>query len=164
MEPALLEALRRNSGLRVDGNGDFFFHERPVENVRVQGLFHRHLAVRDDGEVTLTVGTQWAYVVCETVARFVDAISLEQGVLKARLRDGQHVVEAAPRLGFAPDGRCYVWLGEAQHPAVLNRPAHQALAELLEVRGEIPGLPLASGFSVVATLAEVPSAAAQWPG
>ena len=124
MDPELLEALRRDSGLRVDRDGRFFFHERPVENTRVQGLFHRHLEVRADGEVTLTVGAQWAYVACETVASFVDALAVDDGQLTARLRDGRRVVTPSPRLGFAPDGRCYVWLGEGRPPAVLARAAH----------------------------------------
>ncbi len=163
MDRELLDALRRNSGLRLDRDGDFFFHDRPVENPRVQRLFHRHLEVRADGDVTLTVGPQWAYVACETVARFVDAMALEEGALKARLRHGDVVSSSAPRLGFAPDDRCYVWLTEDGPPAVLTRAAHQALASLLEERGDELVLPLTGGDVVVATLGRPPTPGAAWP-
>ena len=107
MEPELLEALRRNSGLRLDSEGRFFFHDRPVENERVQTLFHRHLAVTQDGDVTLTVGEQWAYVECEAVAQFVDTIGSSGAGLKIRFRHREDSVVGEPWLGFAPDGRCY---------------------------------------------------------
>lgn len=163
MDPELLDALRRNSGLRLDRDGDFFFHDRPVENSRVQGLFHRHLEVRADGDVTLTVGTQWAYVACETVARFIEAMALEAGALKVRLRHGEEVSASAPRLGFAPDGRCYVWLSDDGPPAVLTRPAHQSLASLLVERGDTLALPLADADAVVETLDSAPTPGATWP-
>ena len=163
MDPELLDALRRNSGLRLDGDGQFFFHERPVENDRVQRLFHRHLAVRDDGDVTLTVGSQWAYVACETVARFVERIALEGGRLRVRFRHGEEEVVDGPRLGFASDGRCYLWLVEDGAPAVLMRSAHQALVSLLEEQGGGLVLPLTSGDVPVATLALPPTPGAPWP-
>ncbi|MDP6945484.1 MAG: hypothetical protein QF464_15150 [Myxococcota bacterium] len=156
--------MRRNSGLRVDGDGCFFFHDRPVENPRVQRLFHQHLAVREDGEVTLTVGSQWAYVACETVARFVEAISLEGGRLKARLRGGEQVVADAPQLGFAPDGRCYVWLSAGAPPAVLTRSAHQALVSLLVERSDRLVLPVTPAPSAVVTLACAPGPGTSWSG
>ena len=131
MDPDVLEALRRNSGLRLDGEGNFHFHDRPVANPRVQSFFHERLSVRPNGDVVLTVGPQSAYVACETVARFVDAITLVSGRLKARLRTGRVIMASAPRLGFAPDGRCYVWLADGELPAVLTRSAHQALVAVL---------------------------------
>ena len=164
MDPELLDALRRNSGLRLDGDGQFFFHERPVENDRVQRLFHRHLAVRADGGVTLTVGSQWAYVACETVARFVERFTLDDGSLSLRFRDGEEVIAKAPQLGFAPDGRCYVWATESASPAVLLRSAHQALASLLEEKEGGLVLPLRSGDISVATLEHPPTPDAHWPG
>ena len=164
MDPQLLDALRRNSGLRLDGDGRFFFHERSVDNDRVQRLFHRHLAVRGDGDVTLTVGSQWAFVACETVARFVVWIALEDGRLRVRLRHGEEAVADGPRLGFAPDGRCYVWLTEGGFPAVLMRSAHQALGSLLEELDGALVLPLSCGAVPVATLECTPTPAASWPG
>jgi hypothetical protein len=164
MDPELLEALRRDSGLRLDAEGRFFFHERPVENQRVQALFHRHLAVKSDGDVTLMVGEQWAYVVCETVAHFVDAMRWRDGLLELRFRHEADAVTGEPWLGFDPRGRCYVWLDPSGPPAVLVRSAHQALASLLEDRDGQMVLPLPSGPRVVRTLSQTPGPAAAWPG
>jgi hypothetical protein len=164
MDPELLEALRRHSGLRLDSEGRFFFHDRPVENQRVQALFHRHLTVQADGDVTLTVGEQWAYVDCETVGRFVDSLRFTEGRLEVRLRHDPASVTAEPWLGFDSEGRCYLWLTMSGPPAILVRSAHQALASLLEeVDGEMV-LPLKSGPRPVRALAATPEPAAPWPG
>ncbi len=64
MDPDALALLRRHSGLRIDRSGRWWFRERPVENDRVNTLFHRGLEATDEGLV-LRVGEQWAYV--ETV-------------------------------------------------------------------------------------------------
>ncbi len=132
MDPAVLEALRRDSGLRLDREGVFHFHGRPVANERVQDLFHRGLAVRADGAVTLTVGPQWAYVECDSVARFIDGLRVTGGALEASLRDGAVVRASAPRVGVGPDERVYLWAGPTDIPAVLTRGAHHRLVELLE--------------------------------
>ena len=164
MEPELLEALRRNSGLRLDSEGRFFFHDRPVENERVQALFHRHLAVTQGGDVTLTVGEQWAYVECETVALFVDTIGSSRAGLRIRFRHREESVVGEPWLGFAPDGRCYLWLEPEGPPAILVRGAHQALASLLEDQGGAMILPLTTGPRAVLALEAVPTPAAPLPG
>ena len=164
MDPELLEALRRNSGLRLDSEGRFFFHDRPVENQRVQALFHRHLEVRDDGDVTLTVGTQWAYVDCETVAYFVDAMKWSEAGLEVRFRHQERAVVVEPWLGFDPAGRCYLWATPNARPAILVRSAHQMLASLLEERDGTMVLPLSGAPRAVATLVKSPHPAAPWTG
>ena len=164
MDPELLEALRRNSGLRLDSEGRFFFHERPVENQRVQALFHRHLEVRDDGDVTLTVGSQWAYVVCETVAYFVDSMKWNEAGLEVRFRHQEGAVVIEPWLGFDPVGRCYLWTTATARPAILVRSAHQMLASLLEERDGTMVLPLPGAAREVARLMESPHPAASWTG
>ena len=163
MEPELLEALRRDSGLRLDDQGTFYFRSRLVENERVQALFHRHLSVLANGDVTLSVGVQWAYVACDSVARFIDGMKLEGGQLWLRYRHLEHPVASAPLIGFGPDGRCYVWAVRKGPPAVLTRTAHQALVSLLEEHAEEVVLPVGAQRHPVAELTEVPTPAALWP-
>lgn len=136
MDPEVLEALRRDSGLRVDCDGVFHFHARPVQNPRVQDLFMRGLSVRDDGEVVLTVGSQRAYVKCDTVARFVDGIRVAEDELQLRLRGGSASSGRQPRLAFGPNDRVYVWERPGVPPAILTRGAHHQLVDLLEPDGE----------------------------
>mgnify|MGYP001060598566 CR=1 FL=1 len=163
MEPELLEALRRNSGLRLDSEGRFFFHERLVENERVQALFHRSLEVRSNGEVTLKVGEQWAYVDCTSVAHFVESIRRDAEHLVVRYRHKEGETPVDPRLAFGPDGRCYLWSSIDGPPAILGRAAHGALVTLLaEKEGQVV-LPLLSEHRPVELLSERPKASTRWP-
>ena len=163
MDPEVLEALRRNSGLRLDQEGRFHFHARLVENDRVQAFFHRHLTIRGDGDVTLKVGQQWAYVACASVARFVDKIQPRgtKLMLRYRHRDIEELVE--PLMGFGPDGRCYLWSKPDGSPALLTRGAHQALEPLLEEREGRIVVQLGEARRPLAELNEVPTPAAPWP-
>ena len=161
MDPEILEALRRNSGLRLDASGVFRFHQRPVQNPRVQDLFHRGLAVREDGEVTLTVGTQWAYVACDGVARFVARLRVDDEGLLLLLRGHEAELRCErPVVGFGPDGRCYVWPADDAAPALLLRTAHHQLTELLAERDEGGvELPLPGGGVLVQELPVSPGPA-----
>lgn len=157
MDEVALELLRRHSGLTLSKDGAFAFHGAPVENPRVQALFHRGLSVRGDGEVVLSVGRQWAYVACEGVTRFVDRLSVREGTLRLVLRGGQKELAARPALAVAPDDRIYLWSDETAAPALLGRQAHHQLSELLvEGRDGVPSLRLATGVAPVAALPAAP--------
>ena len=71
MDPETLEALRRSSGLALTKEGVWTWGTGFVENPRVQTMFHAGVAVRDDGELTLSVGQMWAYIKAEVTAFFV---------------------------------------------------------------------------------------------
>jgi hypothetical protein len=136
MDPEALELLRRNSGLRLTAEGVFTFRGDVVPNPRVQTLFHGCLGIREDGDVTLTVGEQWAYVACESVARFVDHLDVTGPELIATIR-GQGTERCTePTLGYGPDERFYLWVDGSAYPAVLARGAHQQLAGILASREE----------------------------
>ncbi|MFT7581837.1 MAG: hypothetical protein ACI9MR_003515 [Myxococcota bacterium] len=137
LDPAVLEALRRNSGVHVTRDGVFEFHGRPVDNTRVRALFHSGLVVRDDGEVILTVGAMWAYVTCDSAARFVRALDDRDGVLTSRLLDGTMLTTDAPVVAYGPDDRFYLWLDATEHPAIALREAHQFLASRGQEGGAI---------------------------
>lgn len=137
MDDAQLNALRRNSGLRLTKGGQFFFHDRPVENTRVQTLFHGGLDVRPNGDVTLTVGQQWAFVECESVARFVHQLAPVDRALRLRLLDGHEVVTSKLCLGFVPSGAAFIWFEEPSHPpAQLLFGAHHAAGHHLRESAE----------------------------
>lgn len=169
LDPEVLEALRRNSGIRLSWDGVFMYLESKVPNPRVQGMFHQGLSVRDDGEVVLHVGHMWCYVACEGVARFVDHIQLDEGGARLMVRS-RHQAEAAPveaaglTLGAAPDERFYLWLEPGAPPAVVTRPAASQLAGILELRGERAGLEVGETWCPVVELARAPGPADRDPG
>ena len=131
MDAEALESLRRESGLRVDADGGFHHQEGPVPNPRVQTLFHAGLRVREDGEVVVHVGQQWAYVACDDVARFVSSIICHDDELRISLLGNLTKSCVELKLAFAPNGRCYLWEDEGAYAAVLLRGAHQRLGARL---------------------------------
>lgn len=122
---AWLEALRRNSGLALDPEGRWRYGTGFVENDRVSELFHQGLAVREDGEVTLTVGRMWAYVKCEGPALFVRAV---RGRTFELLGGRTFEASADTVFGWGPDDRLYLWVDRAAGPARVLRAPHQALS------------------------------------
>lgn len=128
---AWLEALRRNSGLALDPEGRWRYGTGFVENERVAELFHAGLAVRPDGEVTLTVGRMWAYVKCEGPAFFVRSVRGRD----VELLGGRTLALGAEAVfGWGPDERLYLWVKD-QPPAKVLRTPHQALVAGLEEVG-----------------------------
>ncbi len=162
MDPEILEALRRDSGIRLDAEGGFHHRGGPVANPRVQALFHRGLSVREDGEVVLTVGHRWCYVACAGVARFVEALRFGAEGIEARTRGAGVVAAASARFGYGPDDRVYVWLPGQDGPALLLRPAHLTLLTRVDERGLID---LGGGArTALVQLARVPGPADPPPG
>lgn len=167
-EPEWLEALRRNSGLALTRDGEWRYGTRTVESSRVQAMFHRGVAVRDDGEVTLSVGQMWAYVKTDGPAFFVRAVNVGEAhgptlrLLGERVLPISEVVSA----GWGPDDRLYLWLrGLAAQvlPAVCLREAHQALIARLEERERGHVLAFGDREIGVSMLPAIPSAAAPPP-
>jgi hypothetical protein len=161
---AWLEALRRNSGLVLDAEGRWRYGAGFVENERVAELFHGGVAVRDDGEVTLSVGSMWAYVKCDGPARFVRAV---RGARFELLGGAEVALEEVTAMGWGPDERLYLWAADTIPLKVLRTP-HQALVAHLEhVAGQdgVDRLVLRwQGRKIaVAMLAEVPGPRAAAP-
>jgi len=137
MDPETLEALRRNSGLALTKEGSWTWGTGVVENPRVQAMFHQGVAVRADGEVTLSVGRMWAYVATEGPAFFVSGLRCGDDVAGPTVELlGARALpifgHAPPVAGWGPDQRIYLWLHGLAGPAICLRSAHQAFAALLD--------------------------------
>ena len=83
MEPELLEILRRNSGLTLDREGRFFHKGNSIVHPRTVEVLERGLELRDDGEVIVRVGAQWAYVEPE------DSVYVVRNVVPRRDEEGR---------------------------------------------------------------------------
>jgi hypothetical protein len=174
VEPEWLEALRRNSGLALDEEGRWRFGAGFVENERVSELFSAGLAVREDGEVTVTVGAMWAYVRCAGPAFLVRTMRRDaSGAVVFGLAGGRELgVDAIAGVGWGPDERLYLWLdgaalgapGTGARPALVSRVVHQALiAGLDDVDGRLT-LAIAGRRFEVRRLSERPGPASALPG
>lgn len=145
-EPEWLEALRRDSRIGLDAEGRFSYRGRPLENERVEALFHRGLSVRADGEVILRVGAQWCYVQVQDVPFFVDAlrgasagsVGSGQGTVMVRLRSGAEEAFEPERLQWCGDSLVYYDLAHGAR-ARLSRWAVLDLSELLVECPSAPG-------------------------
>ena len=156
LDSAVLEMLRRDSGISLSADGVFHYRDAPVENTRVQALFHQGLSVREDGEVILSVGKMWAYVQVATVATFVAGLRRDAQGLHLRLRSGRTLLAATPVLASAPDARFYVWPGPGEGVSCFDASAHRALIGLLELREETLGLTVGSKWCPVEEIGEIP--------
>jgi hypothetical protein len=154
-----LDQLRRRSGISLDADGSWRYRGADVAHPRVQALFHRGVAVRGDGEVTLAVGRMWCYVQCETVARFVDGLRVQGDALVVRYRGGATETVTEPSLAAAPDGRFYLWAAPAGPPAGLGRVAASQVAGWVDEEDGQPVLRVGRRAVPIATLAAVPGPA-----
>lgn len=131
-EPPWLEAMRRKSGLALTADGQWTWGGHVAENTRVQALFHRGVAVRDDGEVTLHVGKMWTYVKCLGPAYFLRAVRIEGGQgdrVLGRFLGDRELALAGAVAGWGPDDRLYLWVDGLPGPAIALREAHQTLLD-----------------------------------
>jgi hypothetical protein len=158
-----LEQLRRHSGLSLDRDGTFFFQGERVPNKRVQDAFHRGLALRPDGDVTLHLGNVWAYVSCVGVARFVTRLRRDDETLVVTYRCGSRRRVKAPCVATGPGDRIYLWEAGTLGPAILQRVAHDAIAGWLEMSGDAFGFTLGRSWVDITRLPQAPGPAAEPP-
>lgn len=139
---ALLERLRRSSGLRLDRDCHWTIHGEPITHARTLEVLDRGLSVRDDGQVVVRVGAQWAYVEVEDTpwcVRNVRPIGdpARPEALELALTDGttERLDPATLVLRGDADLRCRLRGGWAR----FLRPAWHALEPLLEP-ADAPGV------------------------
>ena len=82
MNPELLEILRRNSGLTLDREGRFFHKGQAIVHKRSVSALEKGLELREDGEVVVHLGNQWAYVEVE------DSMYVIRNIVPQRDQDG----------------------------------------------------------------------------
>ncbi len=154
MDPETLEALRRSSGLALTKEGVWTWGTGFVENPRVQTMFHAGVAVRDDGELTLSVGQMWAYIKAEVTAFFVRNVA--DGLVHL-LGDRTLPIAALRVAGWGPDARLYFWLDGLPGPAICLRAIHQRLINHMQDDGA--GLMLGDRLVPLVALTTIPGSA-----
>ena len=74
MDPALLQKLREQSGLRLDQEGRFWHRGGLIEHARTLAVLHQGIHRAPDGRWATRIGKEWGYLEVEDAALFVRRI------------------------------------------------------------------------------------------
>ena len=142
VDPALLQRLREESGLRLDRAGNFWHRGTPVTHARTVAVLHQGTHRAPDGRWATRIGREWAYLEVEDTALFVRRIDGRRAQLAS---GGWAEIES---LALGADDALYARIGGER--ARLTRAAQLSLSDKL--REDSPGnfsVELdGSGFSV----------------
>lgn len=144
MDPAMLEKLRRNSGLAVDREGRVHHEGQVMTHAGVADTFASGLDVNEAGEAIVRIGRQWAYVRCERTPFVVVRVQPGEGMLALTLNTGERLEIPAQdvQLHLEADRDLYVRIHAGRHEARFGRTAWAKIADLLEERDGRLWLPL----------------------
>jgi hypothetical protein len=138
VDPALLQKLREESGLRLDKEGRFWHRGEPVEHARTLAVLHQGIHRAPDGRWATRIGKDWAYLDVEDAALWVRRVEPLQR--RAQLASGEWVELDPAALAAGADDALYTRVrGER---ARLTRPAQLSLAEHLREEGSAYSLDL----------------------
>ena len=124
-----LEAMREQSGLRLDREGRFWHRDGLVEHARTLAVLHQGLHRAPNGRWATRIGREWGYVEVEDAARWIRRIEPDGARLRAQLASGAWVTVDPASLALGADDALYARVeGER---ARLTRAAQASLADLL---------------------------------
>jgi len=128
VDPALLEKLREDSGLRLDKEGRFWHRGGPIEHARTIAVLHQGIHRAPNGRWATRIGKEWGYLDVEDAALFVRRIDGR----RAQLASGEWAeIES---LSIGADDALYARVrGER---ARLTRDAQLSLADALREEGD----------------------------
>lgn len=130
MDPATLQFLREQSGLRLDREGRFWHRGGEVTHARTSAVLHQGIHRAPDGRWATRIGKEWGYLEVEDAALFIRRIEPAGASLRAQLASGGWVdVEPATLAAGAEDALYARVDGER---ARLTRPAQLSLSDFLE--------------------------------
>ncbi len=124
-----LEALREQSGLRLDREGRFWHRDELVEHARTLVVLHRGLHRAPNGRWATRIGPEWGYVEVEDAALWLRRIEPEGASLRAQLASGAWVVIEPSTLMLGASDALYARVDGER--ARLTRAAQLSLSECL---------------------------------
>jgi hypothetical protein len=129
VDPATLQQLREQTGLRLDKEGRFWHRGGLVEHARTTAVLHQGVHRAEDGRWATRIGKDWGYLEVEDAALWIRRIEPQSGVLRAQLASGEWVeVDPATVAAGAEDALYARVRGER---ARLTRAAQLSLSEFL---------------------------------
>ena len=129
MDPATLQQLREQSGLRLDKEGRFWHRGGLVEHARTAAVLHQGVHRAPDGRWATRIGKDWGYLDVEDAALWLRRLEPEGNRLRGQLASGEWVEIDPATLAAGADDALYARVrGER---ARLTRAAQLSLSESL---------------------------------
>ncbi|HTO97156.1 MAG TPA: hypothetical protein VMK66_08970 [Myxococcales bacterium] len=133
MDPATLQLLREQSGLRLDKEGRFWHRGGLVEHARTLAALHQGVHRAADGRWATRIGKDWGYLEVEDAALWIRRIEPSGTALRAQLASGAWVDVDPATLAAGSDDALYARVqGER---ARLTRAAQVSLSDHLHEDG-----------------------------
>jgi uncharacterized protein len=130
VDPAALQLLREQSGLRLDREGRFWHRGGLVTHARTNAVLHQGIHRAEDGRWATRIGKDWAYLDVEDAALFIRRIEPAGAALRAQLASGEWLDLDPASLAVGAEDALYARVNGER--ARLTRPAQLSLSELLE--------------------------------
>lgn len=124
-----LEALREQSGLRLDRDGQFWHRDGLVEHARTLAVLHRGLHRAPNGRWATRIGNEWGYVDVEDAALWLRRIEPDGAWLRAQLASGAWVAIDPASLALGASDALYARVDGER--ARLTRAAQLSLSSYL---------------------------------
>ena len=134
MDPATLQQMREQSGLRLDKEGRFWHRGGLVEHARTLAALHQGVHRAADGRWATRIGTDWAYLDVEDAALWLRRIEPSGPSLRGQLASGEWVEIDPARLAAGADDALYARVGGER--ARLTRDAQLSLGDHLSEDGQ----------------------------
>lgn len=129
MDPATLQHLREQSGLRLDKEGRFWHRGGLVEHARTLAALHQGVHRAADGRWATRIGKDWGYLEVEDAALWIRRLEPAGKRLRAQLASGEWVEIDPATLAAGADDALYARVrGER---ARLTRAAQVSLSDHL---------------------------------
>src|SRR4051812_14444233 len=129
VDPATLQRMREQSGLRLDKEGRFWHRGGLVEHARTLAVLHQGVHRAADGRWATRIGKDWAYLEVEDAALWVRRIEPEGASLRGQLASGDWVEVDPATLAAGADDALYARVGGER--ARLTRDAQLSLSDHL---------------------------------
>jgi hypothetical protein len=141
VDPATLQQLREQSGLRLDKEGRFWHRGGLVEHARTAAALHQGVHRAPDGRWATRIGKDWGYLEVEDAALWIRRIESDGAHLRAQLASGEWVDVDPATLAAGADDALYARVrGER---ARLTRAAQDSLSD--QVQEDAAGFALRLG-------------------
>ena len=130
VDPATLQQLREQSGLRLDKEGQFWHRGGLVEHARTAAVLHQGIHRAPDGRWATRIGKDWGYLDVEDAALWIRRIEPARPHLRGQLASGEWVEIDPATLASGADDALYARVrGER---ARLTRAAQLSLSDHLD--------------------------------
>lgn len=129
MDPATLQRLREQSGLRLDKEGRFWHRGDLVEHARTLAALHQGVHRAPDGRWATRIGPEWGYLEVEDAALFIRRLEPEGTRLRAQLASGKWAEIDPATLAMGADDALYARVDGER--ARLTRAAQLSLSNRL---------------------------------